>query len=417
MFDYTPRHAAQALKVVQTLQAAGFSAYFAGGCVRDALLGRQPKDFDVATDAVPDEVRKIFGKRRTLAFGASFGVIGVLGEASTPTEVATFRSDGDYSDGRRPDSVRFGTAEHDALRRDFTINGMFYDPIGSQVIDYVGGEIDLRDGIIRAIGDPGKRIGEDKLRMLRAVRFTASLEFGIAPSTLFAIQQFAADVTVVSGERIGAEMRRMLGGKGATDAIQLLFDTNLIPFVWPSLAARAAEDCLLLPDVKRLASLVQPYSFIVLTACLLTRINTATKSSISEIVAGWKLSCDEQRAISESIAHYRTVLNANELPWSTVQPVVASRDAEAIIGSARAWAASFSRSNEGILYCEKRLKWPREQLDPPPLITGDTLHQLGFKPGPPFRGVLQSIRDDQLDQRIVTREEAIKRAISLLADL
>lgn len=417
MFDYTPTHAAQALKVVQTLQAAGFTAYFAGGCVRDVLLGRQPKDFDVATDAVPDEVRKIFGKRRTLAFGASFGVIGVLGDAATPTEVATFRSDGDYSDGRRPDSVRFGTAEHDALRRDFTINGIFYDPIASQVIDFVGGEIDLRDGIIRAIGDPAKRIGEDKLRMLRAVRFAAGLEFRIAPSTLLAVQQFAADVTVVSGERIGAEMRRMLGGKGAANAIQLLFDTDLIHFIWPCLAAHAAVDRLLLSDIKRLAESVQPHSFIVLTACLLTRINAEPKSSIAEIVASWKLSCDEQRAIGESIAHYRTVLSANELPWSKVQPVVASRDTEAIVGTARAWAAAFNRSNEGIVFCDSRLKWPREQLDPPPLITGDTLHELGYKPGPRFRGVLQSIREDQLDQRIATKEDAIERAISLLAGL
>ncbi len=137
MFDYTQPQAEDALEIAQRLQSADFTAYFAGGCVRDALLGRAPKDFDVATDATPEKVRELFGKRRTLAFGVSFGVIGVLGKSNAPTEVATFRSDGQYSDGRRPDSVRFGNAQDDALRRDFTINGMFYDPVAGRVIDYV----------------------------------------------------------------------------------------------------------------------------------------------------------------------------------------------------------------------------------------------------------------------------------------
>ncbi|MEM1067781.1 MAG: CCA tRNA nucleotidyltransferase, partial [Planctomycetota bacterium] len=157
----------------------------AGGCVRDALLGRQPKDYDVATDATPDAIREVFGKRKTLAFGASFGVIGVLpakgGGAQThePTEVATFRSDGSYSDGRRPDSVHFGDAENDAQRRDFTINGLFYDPLSDQVIDYVGGVDDLKAGLLRTIGNPVERFAEDKLRMLRAVRFATTMALQI----------------------------------------------------------------------------------------------------------------------------------------------------------------------------------------------------------------------------------------------
>ncbi len=197
----------EARRIIDALHDAGFVAYLAGGCVRDALLGRQPKDYDVATDATPEAVRDLFGNRHTLAFGASFGVIGVLPPRNDqkqdqpnqnrplePTEVATFRSDGNYSDGRRPDSVHFGNAEQDALRRDFTINGLFYDPRNHQVIDYVQGQIDLKQKILRTIGDPVARFGEDKLRMLRAVRFATTLEFRIEAGTLAAIQQHASDI-------------------------------------------------------------------------------------------------------------------------------------------------------------------------------------------------------------------------------
>ena len=155
-----------ATKVVGKLREAGFVGYFAGGCVRDRLLGRPPKDFDVATSALPEEVRELFGHRRTLAIGASFGVITVLGPKPHQVEVATFRNDGEYTDGRHPDGVTFSTAEEDAARRDFTINGMFFDPLENNVIDFVGGEADLQARVIRAIGSPLERIEEDRLRML-----------------------------------------------------------------------------------------------------------------------------------------------------------------------------------------------------------------------------------------------------------
>src|SRR3954463_16298353 len=169
------RQRAFALEIAKKLRTAGFEALWAGGCVRDELLGLTPKDYDVATSAKPDQIRDLFGRRRTLPIGASFGVITVLGpQGAGQIEVATFRTDAQYSDGRHPDSVTFTTAEHDAQRRDFTINGLFYDPIANQVVDFVGGQADLERRTIRAIGDPRSRIGEDKLRMLRAVRFAAS---------------------------------------------------------------------------------------------------------------------------------------------------------------------------------------------------------------------------------------------------
>ncbi|MGV3486492.1 MAG: CCA tRNA nucleotidyltransferase [Planctomycetaceae bacterium] len=415
MFDFIPPPAAQALAVIEKIQAAGFIAYLAGGCVRDALLQKQPKDFDVATDATPEMVRKIFGQRRTLAFGASFGVIGVLGDAPLPTEVATFRSDGEYSDGRRPDSVRFGTAEHDALRRDFTINGMFFDPVADRLIDYVGGEADLRQRIVRAIGDPAKRISEDKLRMLRALRIASSLGFALDPETLAALRQFASQVTVVSAERIGAEMRRMLGDGNAVDAIQLLFDTHLIEHVWPSFAAAARTDSQLLADSKRLVDCISPPSFVVAVAVMLSRTQCDLSTTLGEIATVWKLSCDEQRAIVEAVRHRETIAQADQAPWSSVQPIVAGRDAATIISAAASWAEAFGQSKQGITLCQAQAALPREQLDPRPLLTGDTLRSLGFTPGPRFRDVLQSIRNAQLDQEITTQSAAIELARSLLA--
>src|SRR3989304_4114232 len=181
-----------ALEVVQQLRAAGFEALWAGGCVRDQLLGLTPTDYDVAPGAKPDEIRDVCGRKRTLAIGASFGVITVLGRRHQgQIDVASFRTDAEYSDGRRPDSVHFTTAEHDAQRRDFTINGLFFDPVANEVVDYVAGRDDLERKLIRAIGDPRLRLSEDKLRMLRAVRFAATFAFDIEPATLRAIQEKA----------------------------------------------------------------------------------------------------------------------------------------------------------------------------------------------------------------------------------
>lgn len=420
MFDYTQPHAAQALVVVEKLQQAGFIAFLAGGCVRDAMLGRVPKDFDVATDATPDTVRDLFGRRRTLAFGASFGVIGVLGvfsDALTPTEVATFRSDGEYSDGRRPDSIRFGSAEQDALRRDFTINGMFYDPVAAKLIDFVGGEADLKAGIIRAIGDPEKRISEDKLRMLRAVRFAAALGFELHGDTQAATCQHAQEVTIVSGERIGAEVRRMFGGVSAARAIRLLATTNLIGYIWPSYTLTSIADSSFASDVQRLASGSIENSFVVIVAMLISRMGTEPEVAIDEITTRWKLSCDEQRAIEHAIRSRDTLLNADRLPWSMVQPIVSARDADTSIEAAAGWAYGFELPGAGISFCKVRRAWPLEQLDPPPLLTGDTLRMLGYKPGPSFRDVLQAIRNSQLDLRITTELEAIELAKQIYSGL
>src|SRR5262245_31192301 len=227
-----------ALEIAQKLRTAGFEALWAGGCVRDQLLGITPKDSDVATSAKPDEIRDLFGRRRTLPIGASFGVIMVLGPRDAgQIEVATFRTDAAYSDGRHPDSVTFTTAEQDAQRRDFTINGIFFDPVASEVVDFVGGQNDLERRVIRAIGAPRLRLNEDKLRMLRAVPFAAAFEFTIDAETLRAIQEMAAEIHLVSAERIGMEIRRMLLDSHRAVALSLLRDTGLLPQVLPEVAS------------------------------------------------------------------------------------------------------------------------------------------------------------------------------------
>ena len=233
-----------AAQIVARLRAAGHQAYFVGGCVRDLLLGREPQDFDVATSALPDQVLTLFEK--TFAVGAHFGVVLVCtGEPEITTEVATFRSDGVYSDGRHPDAVRFSSSpEEDVKRRDFTINGMLLDPANNQVLDYVGGRNDLQAGLIRAIGDPGDRFAEDKLRMLRAVRFAARFAFDLESRTAIAIRKLAPAVSQVSRERVRDELTRMLTEGHAQRAFEMLDATGLLVQV--------------LPEVVRMKGVAQP---------------------------------------------------------------------------------------------------------------------------------------------------------------
>ncbi|MEX2026545.1 MAG: CCA tRNA nucleotidyltransferase, partial [Pirellulaceae bacterium] len=229
-----------AVEVVGRLRAKGYEALWAGGCVRDQLLGLTPKEYDVATSARPEQIREIFGYKRTLPIGAAFGVISVLGpKGAGHIEVATFRRDAEYLDGRHPSGVTFTNAEEDAKRRDFTINGIFYDPLLEKVIDYVGGQQDLENKVVRAIGDPRQRFAEDKLRMLRAVRFTATFDFALDAETLAAIQQQADELTVVSVERIAAELRRMLVHPHRKRAMELLRGARLLEVVLPEVTSQA----------------------------------------------------------------------------------------------------------------------------------------------------------------------------------
>jgi poly(A) polymerase len=223
-----------AAKIVQQLQAAGFAAFWVGGCVRDFLLGREAQDFDIATDAKPEEVEKLF--RKTIPVGRKFGVMIVV-EGGQEFQVATFRAEADYQDGRRPEKIEFANAEADASRRDFTVNGLFYDPLTEKIHDWVGGENDLRAKIIRTIGKPEERFGEDHLRMLRAIRFAAQLGFEIEPKTFAAIQTLAPKIQIISAERIRDELLKLFRPPHASHGLVLLRDSGLLEHVLPELAA------------------------------------------------------------------------------------------------------------------------------------------------------------------------------------
>lgn len=400
--------ASEAIRIIGALRDAGFVAYLAGGCVRDALLGRRPKDYDVATDATPESVRAVFGKARTLAFGASFGVIGVLPEkrptdtaaSVQPTEVATFRSDGTYSDGRRPDSVHFGNARQDALRRDFTINGLFFDPVAAEVIDYVGGQNDLASGVLRTIGDPEHRFGEDKLRMLRAVRFATTLDFQVDQATRDAIRRHADQIDVVSGERVGAEMRRVMVSPGAADGLASLVDCGLADHVFPEISQT---------PMQRLASVLSALperTFSAAMACVLVD-HPAPRLAVGAITNRWKLSSEEVRQMTAALLNQSLVRAAAETPWSTIQPVLAGRDAPIIVSVAEAVATANQGDLSGVLLSRRALEMPPDELDPPPLVTGADLKSLGIPAGPRYREILERIRREQLDGRLKTTEEAL----------
>ncbi len=402
--------AIEAMRIMENLEQAGFTAYLAGGCVRDGLLGRIPKDYDIATNATPESVRQVFGKRNTLAFGASFGVIGVLpprmgpsrDKSPSPTEVATFRSDGTYSDGRRPDQVTFGDAKADAMRRDFTINGMFYDPSDSKVIDFVGGQKDLVAQRIRTIGSPEERFGEDKLRMLRAIRFATTLEFDLEQSTAAAISQHAHEIVQVSGERIGSEMRRVVVSEPCCDGLVLLQQTSLAAHLMPTL------DQMNLDEARSMLASIDDRCFPVSLACLAVS-HPHPVQWIDRITKRWKLSNQEQRKTRAAAKRAEVLIRADQLPWSTVQPILIDRDAMEILQVARAIVRSQGLSELGLRRIDQALEWPRVKLDPPMLITGDDLQSAGIPAGPHYREWLQTLRDLQLDGRLSTVEDAWKK--------
>lgn len=393
-------------EVVRKLRAAGYTAYWAGGCVRDRLLRRVPKDYDVATDATPLKIRQLFRYRRTLALGAAFGVITVLGPAGAgQVEVATFRQDATYSDGRHPDSVRFSTAEEDARRRDFTINGMFFDPLQQEVIDFVGGQEDLTRHILRAIGDPHQRISEDKLRMLRAVRFAARFEFELEPVTFEAIRQRGMELEVVSAERIAAEMRQMLTNVHRVRAVQLLLVTGLAAVVLPEILPSDTEGQeRLARSLAVLDCLEEPSLPLALAALLADRVEPEQGQ---EVCRRWRLSNKETETIGWLLAQHTALRGASQRPWSQVQPVLIAPAVSELLAWNHAEALAGQADPDDVAWCQAQLLQPRESLNPGPLLSGDDLKQHGVPPGPNYRPLLERVRQAQLDGEVQSREEAL----------
>lgn len=411
-----------ALSTIAKLSSAGYIAYLAGGCVRDALLGKTPKDYDVATNALPEQIRDLFGYPRTLAIGAAFGVITVLGRKNSqcqPVEVATFRSDGTYSDGRHPDSVEFSSPEQDALRRDFTINGMFFDPNHSRVIDFVGGMSDLAAKQIRAIRDPDDRFHEDKLRLLRAIRFAATYGFKLEEQTLQAVQRRAAEVTTCSGERIGAEMLRILDKPTAAAGIQLLHSTGMAKAIMPAIAgmwqnSKVLDRACRLLDFNRTSDQNDKFSVNLALLILSDRVDSVSHAlaieRLMQVTAAWHLSNEQRDAIRLAAEDLDSLLKADQLAWSELQPLLIKRYRDTSVQVARVFAEENEDYQPAIARFEKALSLPADELDPRPLLTGNDLIEMGLKPGPNFKQILQRVRDAQLDCEIETEAEARKLA-------
>jgi tRNA nucleotidyltransferase/poly(A) polymerase len=399
--------------VVAQLRDAGFEAYWAGGCVRDDLLGRTPKDFDVATSAMPNEVREVFGKRHTLAIGAAFGVIAVIGSReSGNVDVTTFRLDAAYTDGRHPDAVTFGTVEQDAERRDFTINGLYYDPIERHVLDLVAGRADLEARLIRAIGNPRERLAEDKLRMLRAVRFAAELEFSLDAGTVDAVREMAEQIVLVSPERIAQELQRLLVAPGRRKGLELLRETGLLEPLLPEaeLLGDASWN-----DVLDVVEKLEAPTFPLALAAVLADSHPGddgmsheqAERMASDVATRWRLSNQHRERVAWLLEHEHALVGAQARRWSQLQPILIHPGAVELLRWHEAKNHAAGQSDADGPYCRERLARRTEELNPPPLVTGDDLIAHGIPRGKSYARLLQAVRDAQLDGEVSTTEEAL----------
>ncbi len=404
-------------QVVRTLRHAGHEAFWAGGCVRDQCLGQTPKDYDVATDARPDEIRKIFGHRKTLMIGAAFGVVTVLGPRSAgQIEVATFRREEGYSDGRHPDKVDYSTAEEDAQRRDFTINGLFFDPIGGETIDYVGGMDDLAARRIRCIGNPHERIDEDKLRMLRAVRFATTLGFSVDAETQHAIKQHADEIACVSAERIAAEMRRILAHSNRRVGLQWLRTSGLWRVILPEYAGLDPSQLKSAwQQLESILEFLESDDFATILAAIVWPIGhgdaPVAVRAAEELCDRWRLSNQELKSTVWLLKYEGTLRQAKQTEWPVLQRILVEPSIDTLIKLARAIALSVDGNDEQVAYSEAKLKLPIEELNPEPLVNGHDLCEAGIPRGPALGNLLTYIRDAQLNGQIRTRENAIALAV------
>ncbi len=416
-----------ALAIVRRLHEAGHVAYFAGGCVRDLLMGLESKDYDVATDAPPDRVREVF--INTQAVGAAFGVILVrLGRSVV--EVATFRSDGDYLDGRRPSTIRFATAEEDARRRDFTINGLFFDPILEQVHDYVGGQADLKSKTLRAIGEPSHRFDEDYLRLLRAIRFSARFGLQIEPATASAIRSHAPLLKGISPERVAEELRLMLEPPSRDGAWRMLWEFGLIHEIFRFMPEgadppRKLEGRTLFHNLARGKSV--PFSLALAAGVLCYRLQPPASDAdllqqlgSRELSSGSKAVRQALRISNEELEQMRGTLRGLEPLLVDAAPTLAMKKrflAQPTAPLSRLLMDALAESQ----YRRERIEQLRAELEelqrtdyaPLPFVTGDDLMGAGLRPSPLFRRVLDQVYDAQLEGRVAERTDAVKLALKL----
>jgi len=386
-----------AIEIVRQLQQHGFQALLAGGCVRDMLLRRPAKDYDVATNALPADVIRLF--KRTLKVGAKFGVVIVLTQGEQ-VEVATFRSEAGYEDGRHPTEVRFTTPAEDASRRDFTINGMFYDPLQEQVIDYVEGQADLARRIIRTIGDPQERFGEDYLRMLRAIRFSTQLGFAIEPATYEAIGRNAACIARISGERIAIELEGILTAPNRAAGAAMLRETGLAAAIFPGYAGAQAER-----GIAVLGHLRRRVDFPLALAGFFAGCATDFALEGCEIL---KLSNKQTKHI-EFLLSQRSGLLGLALSLAQLKKLLAGPYFWDLYELERALQRA-TAAREGLAALVRLRKRIRDLGDidvkPKPLLSGHDLMHLGAVPGPALGQLAEELYVAQLEGEVQTRDQA-----------
>jgi poly(A) polymerase len=424
----------KALSIVDRLRAAGFMAYLAGGCVRDRILGLTAKDYDIATDARPETVGRLFGN--TLAVGAKFGVMLVVLDGDQ-FEVATFRAEAAYHDGRRPSAVRFGTLEEDVKRRDFTIGGMYLDPATGQIIDLVGGMRDLRAGVIRAIGDADARFAEDHLRMLRAVRFAARLNFSIDPATWSGIKRSASKIAQIAAERVGEEITMILTQGGAARGLDLLVESALAAIIFPEVLA--LRGC---PQPANFHPEGDVYRHTRLMLSMLPRGSAETlafgvlfhdiaKPQTMVIESGGKMTyyghtdiggrvaadilqrLRRPRAVQLRVAYlvhnHLRMMMAPRMRRATLKRMLAEDGFSELLELSLLDTLAASSALGFYHFCRHMMaKMDAAEIRPSRLINGDDLIAMGFIAGPAFKDILREVDDHHLDGTLKTREEALR---------
>jgi putative nucleotidyltransferase with HDIG domain len=420
-----------ARKIVTTLKSSGHQAYFVGGCVRDLLLGEQPKDYDIATDARPDQITALFLNSGLV--GAHFGVV-LVREQAVQVEVATFRSDHAYVDGRHPVAVSFETGpRQDVLRRDFTINALLLDPDRNEILDFVGGRDDLRNRIIRAIGDPDARFREDHLRMLRAVRFAARLDYRIEQATLDAIRRLHGLILVVSAERVRDELVRILTEGGARRGFELLDQTGLLSGLLPEIAAMKGvaqppeyhpEGDVWTHTLMLLENLRNPSPTLALGALLhdvgkpptfrvanRIRFDGHVEKGVEmaeAILSRLRFSSEEIRQVTALVANHMRFKDAPQMKVSTLKRFLRLENFPEHLELHRLDCVSSHGHLENYELVRRSMQeLPEDQLKPKPLLTGADLIAAGYRPGPAFIRILAAVEDAQLESKIQNREDAM----------
>lgn len=423
-----------ALQVVRRLRASGYQALYAGGCARDTLLGKTPSDIDIATDATPERVCELFN--RTVAVGAHFGVIIVL-QGAESYEVATFRNDGRYGDGRRPETVSFSDARNDALRRDFTVNGLFLDPETREVVDYVGGRADLEAKILRAIGNPATRFSEDRLRLLRGVRLAASLGFVIEERTWEALCAAAPAIREVSAERIRDELTKIFTAPTRARGLDLLDESGLLEILLPDIAA--LKGCEQPPEFHPEGDVFQHTRLMLdllgqsvsRTLAFATLLHDVGKPACAfrdpegrirfnghehvgadmaeRILRGLRFSNETIRAVVEMVRHHMAFKDTPQMRTSRLRRFMARETFPEELELHRVdCLGSHAQLDIHRFLLAKQKEFADEPVIPPRLVRGDDLLDRGMKPGPRFREILDAIQTRQLEGELKTREEALE---------